>query len=1203
MRRHQIGLLAATVPLLWTLGCGSSSGGAVVEDTGVDAPIGDVGPDADGGPDGGPVANVIQCETLAPVTSGACAVTAGNGARRIQGNLLTPAAIYKGGQVVVDAAGVIQFAGCRKDCDADPTCKALADAATAITCPDGVVSPGLINTHDHITYPKAPPADSGERWEHRHEWRKGLDGHTSLNSGGTGSGDQISWAEVRFLMGGATSTIGSGSANGLVRNLDKAAQEGLGQKAVNFDTFPLNDSTPPTGFPGAVACTSFTGIVTAASLASEDAYFPHVSEGIVDYAPQEFFCLSGTNPTSDVTIDKSAFIHGVGLHAADYATMAAKGTALIWSPRSNISLYGDTAVVTEAARGGVLIALGTDWLQSGSLNLLRELQCADSFNAKYLDRYFSDRDLWMMVTANAATTAATDDVIGTLAKGKVGDISIFDGKTHKDYRAVIDAEPADVLLVLRAGKVLYGDKPTVSGIDAAAACDTVDVCGSSKAICLQSEIGKTYSALQTAGGGNYAAFFCATPTNEPSCTPTRPKSVSGSTIYTGAITADDSDGDGIPNATDDCPKVFNPVRPMDKGKQADADSDGVGDACDVCPLDPNSTTCTGVDPNDTDKDGVANATDNCPSVANKDQADGDTDGKGDACDSCPTKPNPGAAACPATIYDVKKKTIAAGESVAITNKLVTARATVGYFLQVKVGDPDFAGADYSGVYVYDPANTVKLGDRVSLSTAKIQDFNGQLQLVSPTATVVTSAAEVGPDPVVVTPAEVATGGARAAALEGVVVKVANATVSDIAPAAGTGDTPPTNEFVVDGALRVNDLFYLIAPFPKLSQNFASITGVLEWRNANSKLEPRTAADYVYGVPVLVGFAPSLGFIDVGQVASATIPTPLTVTLSNAPTTDTFVTVTSADPTSLTVVGGGVTIPAGATSAPVMLDGLVQAASVKLTATLATTTLEANVRVIGAAELPKLASLTPATSNITPGGKVTFTVTLDMPAPAGGTVVTLGAAPATAGTIPATVTVPANALSVTFEFVDGSTAPTSTISATLGADTKSATVNVVTSACHVVINEIATAPSPGEFVELYNSCSAPVDLTGWKLTYRSAGGTTDGTYFSATSLSIPANGFVLLIGSASTFTGTNEGKMTSGVSDNASLSLKDAAGVAVDVCGFGTITNGLFEGAAAPGAASGSSIARSTDGLDSNNNASDFKVTKTPTPHAANVITP
>lgn len=43
---------------------------------------------------------------------------------------------------------------------------------------------------------------------------------------------------------------------------------------------------------------------------------------------------------------------------------------------------------------------------------------------------------------------------------------------------------------------------------------------------------------------------------------------------------------------------------------------------------------------DTDNDGVPSATDNCPSVANADQLDGDGDGDGDACDNCPADANP-----------------------------------------------------------------------------------------------------------------------------------------------------------------------------------------------------------------------------------------------------------------------------------------------------------------------------------------------------------------------------------------------------------------------------------------------------------------------------------------------------------------------------------------------------------------------------------
>src|SRR5581483_7562160 len=126
-----------------------------------------------------------------------------------------------------------------------------------------------------------------------------------------------------------------------------------------------------------------------------------------------------------------------------------------------------------------------------------------------------------------------------------------------------------------------------------------------------------------------------------------------------------------------------------------------------------------------------------------------------------------------------------------------------------------------------------------------------------------------------------------------------------------------------------------------------------------------------------------------------------------------------DPASLTVVNGGVTVLAGTTSATVLVNGLAQSASVGLTATLGSS-LNANVRVLGPAEQPVIQSLTPPAPTTAPGGSVTFTVTLDIPAPAGGTLVGLALAPVNAGTIPPTVTVPANQLSATFDYVDAST---------------------------------------------------------------------------------------------------------------------------------------------------------------------------------------
>jgi hypothetical protein len=79
----------------------------------------------------------------------------------------------------------------------------------------------------------------------------------------------------------------------------------------------------------------------------------------------------------------------------------------------------------------------------------------------------------------------------------------------------------------------------------------------------------------------------------------------------------DSDDDGVPDDTDNCPTVPN-------SDQTNTDGDAMGDACD----------------DDDDADGIFDIEDNCDLVANPLQQDGDHDGVGNACDNCRGMPNP-----------------------------------------------------------------------------------------------------------------------------------------------------------------------------------------------------------------------------------------------------------------------------------------------------------------------------------------------------------------------------------------------------------------------------------------------------------------------------------------------------------------------------------------------------------------------------------
>lgn len=97
-----------------------------------------------------------------------------------------------------------------------------------------------------------------------------------------------------------------------------------------------------------------------------------------------------------------------------------------------------------------------------------------------------------------------------------------------------------------------------------------------------------------------------------------PTTISTTVVVEGSD--EDSDSDGIPDASDICPTTEN-------SDQANADADEHGDACDPC--------------TDTDGDGfgdpghAANTcnSDNCPSAINFNQADLDGDGIGNVCDA------------------------------------------------------------------------------------------------------------------------------------------------------------------------------------------------------------------------------------------------------------------------------------------------------------------------------------------------------------------------------------------------------------------------------------------------------------------------------------------------------------------------------------------------------------------------------------------
>jgi hypothetical protein len=133
------------------------------------------------------------------------------------------------------------------------------------------------------------------------------------------------------------------------------------------------------------------------------------------------------------------------------------------------------------------------------------------------------------------------------------------------------------------------------------------------------------------------------------------------------------------------------------------------------------------------------------------------------------------------------------------------------------------------------------------------------------------------------------------------------------------------------------------------------------------------------------------------------------------------------------------------------------------------------------------------------------------------------------------------------------------------------------------------------------------MAGWSIVYRSAGNNSGGADVHlltlAAPLMIPANGYLLFVGTAYAGTLTPDGMWTTGglAGGGGAVGLRDNAGALVDSVSYNTLTtaNNLTETAPAPNPPAMQSIARHPNGHDSNNNSTDFVISTAPTPRAAN----
>lgn len=167
---------------------------------------------------------------------------------------------------------------------------------------------------------------------------------------------------------------------------------------------------------------------------------------------------AGANPGR-----RYALVHGIAATAEQQARMAELGVGLIWSPRSNLALYGATIDPTALLDAGAAVAIGTDWSPSGSFTMFEEFRCASAYAKARARRPLAGREVWAMATSSAARVLGIDQVTGAIESGKRADLVILRDEAGDGVDDIDQLTPNDVIAALVDGTIRVADRRYVRG--------------------------------------------------------------------------------------------------------------------------------------------------------------------------------------------------------------------------------------------------------------------------------------------------------------------------------------------------------------------------------------------------------------------------------------------------------------------------------------------------------------------------------------------------------------------------------------------------------------------------------------------------------------------------------------------------------------------------------------------------------------------
>lgn len=345
-----------------------------------------------------------------------------------------------------------------------------APAGVTVLDTGGIVFPGLIDAHNHPSWNSFPTLMFNDfPFGHRDEW--------------AATDEYKTWKNVKLAAVKTNAAVNDYSSH-TISKYAEALELMAGCIAIQGNYDDVEYAHPDImlfnveEFPGRVWAEIFpwnTSSGERADLRAQidggavNAAVIHLCEGVDQHALDQFDQWRDWGMLDEST----TIIHGAALGPSEFAQMAAVNAKLVWSPMSNMKLYGGTADAKAAKEAGVVIGLSPDWTASGCFNILEELGYAWQLNQTLFDNAFTAREMAEMVYLNTARCTGLYPRYGQIVPGANAGLCVISGDPADPYMALINARPPDVLLTIVDGTPRYGDPAMMTALGAGGESVTV----------------------------------------------------------------------------------------------------------------------------------------------------------------------------------------------------------------------------------------------------------------------------------------------------------------------------------------------------------------------------------------------------------------------------------------------------------------------------------------------------------------------------------------------------------------------------------------------------------------------------------------------------------------------------------------------------------------------------------------------------------